>query len=240
MSQKDGDPPIAPPVLSYEASEPPGKRPAWVYVVAGIYLLLGAGFLFAPVLIFGDTSIKDVGWGFLAIVFVLALSGLSLMMTPVRKRRGRPMTRRSIWIPIIASGILAAGVAFGGAFALDELFRGEGPDPFWIVFGAAIFVWLFWTVIFGAIAIHHSPDSIGGALHRTLIAGSLLELVVAVPAHIIVRRRTECCAGIGTGIGICVGVVVAFISFGPSVYLLYHQRGRKIGRDARAARGRAG
>ena len=56
-------------------------------------------------------------------------------------------------------------------------------------------------------------------LHRKLIAGSALELVVAVPSHIIVRNRGDCCGGFLTGTGICIGVVVAFISFGPSVLL---------------------
>jgi hypothetical protein len=65
-------------------------------------------------------------------------------------------------------------------------------------------------------------------LHRTLIVGSVMELLVAVPTHIIVRRRPECCAGIETGIAICVGVAVMFVAFGPSVFLLYYRRRKQI------------
>ena len=65
-------------------------------------------------------------------------------------------------------------------------------------------------------------------LHRYLIAGSVLELLVAVPSHIIVRRRDECCAGLLTGTGICLGVVITLVSFGPSVLLLYYRRFKQI------------
>ncbi len=65
-------------------------------------------------------------------------------------------------------------------------------------------------------------------LHRWLYAGSILELLVAVPSHIIVRRRSECCAGIMTASAICLGVILAIIAFGPAVALLYLERFRRI------------
>ena len=53
-------------------------------------------------------------------------------------------------------------------------------------------------------------------------------LLVAVPAHIVVCRRNECCAGIYTGTGICIGVAVALASLGPAVLVLYHKRRKQI------------
>ena len=93
---------------------------------------------------------------------------------------------------------------------------------------SVIGVWIAWGVVFGLIAARRGPESVGMKLHRWLIAGSVLELLVAVPAHIIVRRRNECCAGNGTGIAICVGVGIALISFGPSVLLLFFMRRKQI------------
>jgi hypothetical protein len=69
---------------------------------------------------------------------------------------------------------------------------------------------------------------VGSRLGRYLLAGSALELLVAVPAHVYVRRRTECCAGIATGTGICIGVAVMFLAFGPGVVMLYLKRVRQI------------
>jgi hypothetical protein len=72
------------------------------------------------------------------------------------------------------------------------------------------------------------PASIASRLHRWLLAGSVLELLVAVPTHIAVRQRRECCAGIATGLGICAGVAVMLLSFGPSIGFLYYRRWKQV------------
>lgn len=65
-------------------------------------------------------------------------------------------------------------------------------------------------------------------MNRGILAGSALELLVAVPAHVIVRRREECCAGVGTGVGICCGLAVMVVALGPGVAVLYYRRVRQI------------
>jgi hypothetical protein len=42
--------------------------------------------------------------------------------------------------------------------------------------------------------------------------------------HLVVRRRSECCAGIMTGTAICVGALVAILALGPGVFFLYRRR----------------
>jgi hypothetical protein len=159
----------------------------------------------------------------------MTICGLAMILIPVRIVRRRPITRRSIWIPILASGVLAGALMIGGTMAAAAIEGDHAGDPtIWAVLIAGGAVWLGWTAIFAIIAIRRGPGGIGLKLHRWLIAGSVLELLVAVPAHVIVRRRNECCADIVTGIGICIGVGVAVISFGPSVLLLYHLRRKQI------------
>src|SRR5439155_23417717 len=115
-----------------------------------------------------------------------------------------------------------------------EYFRIGTDLAAWTVIGAGLAGWAWWSIIFALIAFHRGPASIGMKLHRALIAGSVLELLIAVPTHVIVRRRPECCAGFGTGLGLCLGVGVMFVSFGPSVLLLFHRRRKQISNAHRA------
>jgi hypothetical protein len=215
--------------------------PAWVWVIIAFYLMLVAALLVTPIWLRSSVSLNGtliLG----AVVCVLILCGLALLWIPVRVARGRPVARRSILIPIAAAGLLLGGLVLGGGWALAELcapevrvtYGGSGMEhtpsnnTLWAIAAAAGAVWIAWLVIFAIVTRRRNPTGLGMTLHRALIAGSLLELLVAVPAHIIVRQRNECCAGIFTGIGICLGIAIAIIAFGPAVFLLYHRRCRQI------------
>jgi hypothetical protein len=63
----------------------------------------------------------------------------------------------------------------------------------------------------------------------------VLELLVAVPMHVVVRRRNECCAGMQTGFAICVGAAMAIIALGPAVFVLYHRRWKNLRKSAQSA-----
>jgi hypothetical protein len=155
------------------------------------------------------------------------LGGLSLMIIPVRVARRRRVERKSIWLPILGSGLLMGALFYGGGIALDELFH-EDKGNVEVVLFVALSVWFLWTIIFIPIAVSVDPDSLGMKLHRLLIGGSVLELLVAVPTHLVVRQRNYCCAGLATGMGMAIGVAVMIVSFGPAVFLLYYRRWRQI------------
>ena len=59
---------------------------------------------------------------------------------------------------------------------------------------------------------------------KWLLRGTILELLIAVPSHIIVRHRDFCCAHGITAAGIATGLAVMLISFGPGIYYLYAER----------------
>ncbi len=223
------------PLLAYETSEAPdhsGSRPRWVYGVFAIYGILSLGVLTAPLWANWATNSAtggDVAVPATVVAVCLAGSGLSLMILPVRVARRRRITKRSIWIPLIFSGILAGVLGMGACMALCEFLEiSDSAGLAALIAGCA--VWTLWTVIFVLIANVHGPQSIGMKLHRGLIVGSVVELLIAVPTHIIVRRRAECCAGMLTGVAICIGVAVMLVSFGPSVLLLYYRRRKQITR----------
>ena len=158
----------------------------------------------------------------------LALCWFALLMVPVRVVNRRPVTRRTIWVPVIASGFLAAVLALGAGFAVVECIAGNGSEWYDAAMFTAVGAWAIWTIVFALMARAREPEELGMRLHRWLLAGSALELLIAVPAHVIVRRRNDCCAGMATGFGICCGIGVMLVAFGPSVLILYHKRKREI------------
>ena len=88
--------------------------------------------------------------------------------------------------------------------------------------------WLIWLGIF----YHYSrEDSAEGVTHRAvkwLLRGSILELLVAVPSHIVARQRHDCCAPAGTFWGITTGLAVMLLAFGPGVFFLFVERCRRL------------
>src|SRR5262245_16475217 len=94
--------------LTYEsaAEEPLGRRPKWVWALIGLYLLAAAAIVLFPAFVALNEP-NETGlilWASGTSV-ALTLSGLGLIFTPVRKARRRRITRASVWIPIIASGM---------------------------------------------------------------------------------------------------------------------------------------
>jgi hypothetical protein len=67
---------------------------------------------------------------------------------------------------------------------------------------------------------------------RLLIAGSILELLVAVPTHVYSRAKDHCCGGYATIWGIGVGISVMLFAFGPGVFFLFVRRWASV-RSAR-------
>jgi len=216
--------------IPYESAvaEPGGRRPRWVWVVIVLYLAAFAFVLLLP--LWAKIASPDDNGPMIAAAIaacLTALCGLGLLFTPVRIGQRRSITRRNIWIPLVASGFLAASLFLGAGFALLECLK---VDEWWltpILIGGGA-VWVGWTIILWLMTSARTPESIAIWLHRTLFAGSVAELLVAVPCHVIVRRRGECCGGILTGTGICIGCVVMVISLGPSVGFLYYRRWRQI------------
>jgi hypothetical protein len=216
--------------LDYDSAETDriGRRPRWVWAIVITYCLFAGAIVLLPVwpLIFDREPGMIVSAS--ATASVLTLCGLALVMTPVQARRRRPLTRTTVWIPIIAAGLLIVGLLLGATFALFELFAGEDANfPKGVFYGAGA-VWLGWALVLWLITARQDPNVFASKLHRWLIGGSVAELLVAVPSHLICRKRSDCCAGMMTGTAICIGVAVMFVALGPSVMMLYYRRWREI------------
>ncbi len=222
----DGNPiPIA---LAYESPASPDvrRRPRWVIVVAAVYGLIVLGLAAIPIL---QTALSGdrVWWPVVAFATLLVAAEIGLLATPIRLCRRRPISRRSLVVPIATTGALLSGLAIGAGMAIHEWAR--LPDfPGWLILLITLSLWGGWSLVFWALSSRQDPATWGSRLHRWIYAGSVLELLIAVPAHVVCRRRTECCAGMESGLGMCIGIAVMLLAFGPSIALLYRDRCRRI------------
>jgi len=171
-------------------------------------------------------------WQYWAIVGSLLLGQFLLLRVPVRLKMKRPVTRSSIWLPIIVSGFWFAVLVIGLGSTLMELFKIGSPA--WPVLALVVSIasWAAWTVIFARMTRHNDPKQMVEQQSRWLLRGSILELLVAVPSHIIARGRGDCCAGLFTFIGITTGLSVMLLSFGPAVFFLYYARWQRLKKAA--------
>ncbi len=207
-----------------------GRQPLWAKLVISVYALLATAILLGPVALALYSGSVDAIFAALVVFLLVFLCGASLFLIPVPKGRPeRVLTRRSIWIPILGSSILAAAVCFGFTVAFDEylgeaLSKAGGGLAIWL---GVLTVWLGWLILFGGLALARGPAGIGDRLWQALLAGSAAELLVAVPMHLVVRQRAQCCAGMMTGIGIALGVVVLVAALGPAVFVLCYRRYRQ-------------
>ncbi len=95
------------------------------------------------------------------------------------------------------------------------------------VLGYLVGLWLAWGLVFFHFAQSDQPDSLTRRATRWLLRGSIAELLIAIPSHIIVRHRNDCCAPAASFWGIVTGLSVLLLAFGPGVFFLFARRMRQ-------------
>jgi hypothetical protein len=214
--------------LDYEPALPgtSGRRVPWVWLIIVPYAIVAAAALLAPLWAMlldapGAVLPASVTAG------AMTVFGFVLVFTPVRVAQRRRVGRAAIWIPILLAGLLLGLLFTAAGIALCELFNWGDAIAVGVMVGGGA-VWLGWSIALWMLTRTGEPASVVARLHRWVLGGSIAELLIAVPAHVIVRRRNECCAGMATGMAICVGVAVMIVAMGPSVVLLYLKRWKQI------------
>lgn len=82
-------------------------------------------------------------------------------------------------------------------------------------------VWGIWAWIFWVYWKQGDRYTQLGKMIRGLVAGSILEVIVAVPVHIWATRQRECYCCRGTYTTLVLGATVLIWAFGPGIILLY-------------------
>lgn len=187
-----------------------------------------------------------------------------LLLLPIHLAERRLPARRPLKTPVIVSAFLLANLCFAGIISIlctvfaDNTFeyfnlfaifpaganqngQSNGNDSGWdtlvtMIFTVLIF-WLIWAIVFGRFAKSDDPESLLKRLTRWLLRGSILELLVAVPCHVVVRRRDDCCAPAGTFWGIATGISIMLLCFGPGVFFLFVERCQRLQPKAQSGSG---
>ena len=169
-------------------------------------------------------------------VGALVLGEVVLLFVPVRMATRRMRPQRALWIPIVATifflWVMAIFVAlnlcfmvFGEKsdlpFDMDKVVWIGGWNAFWLI---TLLFWILWGLIFTRLRDRYGPETFLRALMRRLMAGSILEALIAIPTHIVVRHRNECCTPVFSALGLYTGVAVMLMAFGPGVVILYARR----------------
>lgn len=190
-------------------------------------------------------------WGYWLWLAILVASQALLLLLPLKITERRFIPRRTLKVPCIVTAFLLANLLLAGI--VDAFYAAFGDNwidaisyliPFTqnpddpnnlhtreVVIMATVTLlifWIMWTILFRHYADSDDPDSLLKRTVRWLLAGSIVELLIAVPSHVIVRRRDDCCAPAGTFWGIATGISVMLLCFGPGVFFLFVERYRRL------------
>lgn len=223
-------------------------RTKWPFLAVSVYMLLVAA-LIAPLvchlaIVLGDDDRKTpmnlldtlkehteiwTEWPFWIYLGIALTAALLFLVVPVKVQRERPVARRAVWTTAIAAAAMFALLITCTLGSVAAAILGDGMlhgGVLGAIIGVLALNWIAWSWVFRRCARDTAPKLYVERLVKWLYKGSLLELLIAVPSHIIVRHRNVCCAHLMTAFGIAAGLAVALIAYGPGLYFLYAERMR--------------
>ncbi len=147
----------------------------------------------------------------------------------------RPIRKRRAFLPVILTAFLLTVLVTASFSSLVELLELDNDAylvwGFWILVGIN---WIGWSTVFLVTYSHNGRYTLASRLFQALFRGSLLELLVAIPSHVIASRRPGCFVGMLTGLGVSGGIAVMLWAFGPGIILLFlRERHRRESKEER-------
>ena len=192
-------------------------------------------------------------WGYWLWLALLVAGQALLLLMPINIAERRLPARRALKVPVIITAFFLANLVFAGVFSIfcavftDKAFdyfdlfslfhsganqkssqSNSGGGMLYTMIFTVLAFWLVWALLFRRFTRADGPDALVKRATRWLLRGSVLELLVAVPSHVIVRRRDDCCAPIGTFWGIATGISVMLLCFGPGVFFLFVEKFQRL------------
>lgn len=209
------------------------KRWALLVVVLYFLILVGLTWPLGFLALKHDVKVSDLFFSryYWSIIGAMVLGQAVFLMAPVQFAGRRPVTRRSLLPAVLASGLMIGLLGLGLALSLYEFTaKGVTDDNKWFLrfFSGGGALWLLWMAFFYRLSRGRDPRDAFNQKCRAILAGSILELLIAVPTHIVARHRDYCCAGFETFFGLAMGLAGMLFSFGPGVFFLFVDRWNKL------------
>jgi hypothetical protein len=161
-------------------------------------------------------------------------------LRPGKNWKVRLMTEgRPLKTSVFAAGVMAMLLTTGLISLLlefpnwwEELMKTESILIITSIYGTMLIIWGIWAWIFFVYWKQGDRYTQLGKMIRGLIAGSILEIMVAVPVHIWATRQRECYCCRGTYTTLVIAGTVLIWAFGPGIILLYmrekYRRGKLV------------
>jgi hypothetical protein len=177
------------------------------------------------------------GWIVLLVLAQAALLWRVDRDSPWLRLRARRKWHLAVWAAALCAGLLTAGflasvavIVFGdnalGPMGLLVDWAGRVARADWVnrwvpplaFLGFLVGMWVGWWVVLsraGRGRAEGEREGVTARWARWILAGSVAELLVAVPAHLISRKRDDCCAPFLSLWGIATGWAVFLLAAGP-------------------------
>jgi hypothetical protein len=223
----------------------------WGIVVTAFYALIVTLLLSYGISILADGwqnadlsyagSMEDMLFGAIGPVIFLVCGQVLLLFLSVDTSWRRMKAQRHATVTAGLIGLMVTILFLAALFAVAMALWGDKADiaiaswfpDSWgrnlseqsvlvILLASIILIWSVWGVVFYMFA-KRASNVVDSAI-GWLIKGSVLELLVAVPCHVIVRQREWCCAQYVTAYGIAAGIAIMLMAFGPSALFLYKRK----------------
>lgn len=165
-------------------------------------------------------------------MFLQPRGGLAFR-TADRPRSGR----LAIW----GAGFAGMLITFGAAASVlqiahkwEELFSGEFHflkmtlNGLQLLLTAMGFAWVIWGIVFGLYFQDCDHRTVVGRLTRILLVGTIVELLISIPAYATaLREQDDCYCAKGSYTGLVFGCTALFWLFGPGIFLLMLRERRR-------------
>ncbi|MGB2806920.1 MAG: hypothetical protein WBC22_04225 [Sedimentisphaerales bacterium] len=207
----------------------------WAFVTVLLYICLVV-IVFMPlvtcVAFYNRIDVSEIleaytAWQFWLLCGIITVIQALMLLFPVRTVAEAPKPQRLIWVPVVTAALLFSILVLGVLWSILMAIWGDdagGAVYPWASLTFFAVSWLVWSILFYRFYRNTEPGKLTQRLTTWLLRGSILELLIAVPSHIIVRRRGDCSAPGITWIGIAAGLVIMALAFGPGLFFLFCKR----------------